>query len=325
MRTLRFVVAFSSLSPVRLFHLSHGAYMPDPVVNNSLVNASFGPYMLRDLISAGGIAEVYRAEHSDDHKVVAVKVMRPEKQADKYHRQCFQEEFAFLKELKYPGIPVGRRQGDIKGRDSFAMDYFSGYPVHQVASMDKAWDRVKAFYGLVEIVSYLHSQDVIHADLKLENVILRSTGSVAVVDFGNARRAEAKGFFARLFGGKNDRVFGTPTYLAPELVKEKAPSKESDVYALGVCAFIMLSGEPPFNASSRSGRIRANLEESAPLIRTRCTELPLRAAQAIDRCLSKEPSERPSDAGSLFGLIKELGDAGGETTRIPRKSAAPRA
>lgn len=318
MRTLLFTVAFA-----RLFHLSHGAYMSNPVVNNSLVNASFGPYMLRELISAGGIAEVYRAEHSDDHKVVAVKVMRPEKQADKYHRKCFHDEFAFLKELKYPGIPGVRRQGDIKGRDSFAMDYFSGYPVHQVASMDKAWDRVRAFYGLVEIVSYLHSQNVIHADLKLENVILRSTGSVALVDFGNARRVEAKGFFARLFGGKNDRVFGTPTYLAPELVKGKAPSKESDVYALGVCAFIMLSGEPPFSASSRTGRIKANLEEEPPLIRTRCTELPMRAAQAIDHCLNKEPSERPSDAGSLFGLIKELGNAAGETNRIPRKFIAP--
>lgn len=299
--------------------------MSDPVVNNSLINASFGPYMLRELISAGGIAEVYRAEHSDDRKVVAVKVMRPEKQLDKYHRQCFQDEFAFLKELKYPGIPVGRRQGDIKGRDSFAMDYFSGYPVHQMASMDKAWDRIGAFYALVEIISYLHTQDVIHADLKLENVILRSTGGVAVVDFGNARRAAAKGFLARLFGGKNERVFGTPTYLAPELVKGKAPSKESDVYALGICAFIMLSGEPPFNASSRTGRIKANLEEEPPLIRTRCTELPLRAAQAIDRCLNKEPSERPSDAGSLFGMIKELSDMAGETTRIPRKKAAQQA
>jgi serine/threonine-protein kinase len=279
--------------------------MPDA----NLTNTPFGPYTLREQISAGGIAEVYRAEHNDDHKSVAVKIMRAEKQADKYHRQCFDDEFNFLKELKHPGVPGARRQGEIKGRACFAMDYFSGFPVHQVVRMDKPWDRVKAFHG----------ERVIHADLKLENVILRPTGNVALVDYGNARKVETKGFFAKLFGPKKDRVFGTPTYFAPELLKGKLPSYASDVYALGVCAFIMLSGEPPFDASSRTGRLKANLNNEAPSIRTRCTELPLRAAQAIDRCLDKEPSERPGDANTLLGLIKELQQAGGETTRIPRK------
>jgi eukaryotic-like serine/threonine-protein kinase len=286
---------------------------------SSLTNASFGPYTLREQISAGGIAEVYRGEHNDDHKSVAVKVMRAEKQSDKYHRQAFDDEFGFLKELKHPGLPNARHQGEIKGRACFAMDYFSGFPVHQVVRMDKPWDRVKAFYDLVEIVAYLHGVRVIHADLKLENVILRPTGNIALVDFGNARKVETKSFFARLFGAKKDRVFGTPTYLAPELLKGKQPSYASDVYALGVCAFIMLSGEPPFDASSRTGRIKANLNNEAPAIRTRCAELPLSAAQAIDRCLEKDPGERPGDANTLLGLIKELNGAGGETTRIPRK------
>jgi serine/threonine protein kinase len=293
--------------------------MVRPMPDASLTNASFGPYTLREQISAGGIAEVYRGEHNDDHKSVAVKVMRPEKQADKYHRQCFDEEFAYLKDLKHPGLPNARRQGEIKGRACFAMDFISGTPVHQVVRLDKPWDRVRAFHELVEIVGYLHGQRVIHADLKLENVILRPTGNVVLVDFGNARKVETKSFFARLFGAKKDRVFGTPTYLAPELLKGKQPSYASDVYALGVCAFIMLSGEPPFDASSRTGRLKANLNNEAPSIRTRCAELPLRAAQAIDRCLEKEPSERPGDASSLLGLIKELVAAGGETTRIPRK------
>ena len=153
--------------------------MPDASLPVSLTNASFGPYTLREQISAGGIAEVYRGEHNDDHKSVAVKVMRSEKQADKYHHQCFNDEFAFLKALKHVGLPTARRQGEIKSRACFAMDYFSGFPINQVVRMDKPWDRVKAFYDLVEIVSYLHGQRVIHADLKLENVILRPTGNVA--------------------------------------------------------------------------------------------------------------------------------------------------
>jgi serine/threonine protein kinase len=140
-----------------------------------------------------------------------------------------------------------------------------------------------------------------------------------LVDFGNARKMETKSFFARLFGPKKDRVFGTPTYFAPELLQGKQPSYASDMYALGVCAFIMLSGEPPFDASSRTGRLTANLKQEAPAIRSRCTELPLRAAQSIDRCLDKDPSERPGDANTLLGLIKELQQMSSDTTRIVRK------
>jgi len=284
----------------------------------SLTNAAFGPYTLREMISAGGIAEVYRGEHNDDRKSVAVKVMRSEKQADKYHRRCFDDDS--LQQLKHPGLPSARRQGEVKGRACFAMDYFTGVPMHQMIRMDQKWERVKAYHELVKVVAYVHNQGVIHADIKLENIILRPNGSVGLVDFGNARNPVPKGFFAKLFGPKKDRVFGTPTYFAPEMLKGQQPSFASDVYALGVCAFIMLSGEPPFDASSRTGRLTANLNNMAPSIRTRCTELPQKAADAIDRCLDKDPKERPADADSLLHLIKDLVDISGDTKRITRKA-----
>jgi len=150
---------------------------------------------------------------------------------------------------------------------------------------------------------------VVHADLKLENVILRPTGNLVLVDFGNAREMVTKSFFARIFSPSKSRVFGTPTYLAPELMKGEQPSYASDVYSLGVCAFVLLSGEPPFHANSRTGRLKANLKEEAPSIRSRCTELPGQAAVAIDRCLSKSPDERPASAESLLGMIKMLAPA----------------
>jgi serine/threonine protein kinase len=283
----------------------------------ALTNASFGPFVLRELISAGGIAEVYRAQHNDDGRPVAVKVMRPDKQLDKYHHKCFLDEFEFLQSLRHPGLPVARRQGEIKGRACFAMDFINGQPLHQAKPGDTSWDHVAAFHELVGIVAYLHGERIVHADLKLENVIRRPTNAIALVDFGNARRQETKSFFARLFGPK-DRVFGTPTYLAPELLKGQQPSFASDVYALGVCAFIILSGEPPFQASSRTGRLKANLNNAAPSIRSRCAELPLRVGQAIDRCLEKDPNERPGDASSLLAQLKELVGISGDTTRLSR-------
>jgi serine/threonine-protein kinase len=202
------------------------------------------------------------------------------------------------------------------------MDYITGEPLHLACKREKPWDRLSVFLELVQVVAYLHGEHVIHADLKLENVILRPTGNIVLVDFGNAREVVTKSFFARLFKPK-DRVFGTPTYLAPELMKGQQPSYASDVYSLAVCAFILLSGEPPFHANSRTGRLKANLNNEAPSIRSRCTELPQSAANAIDRCLSKEPGERPADASSLLGQLKELAPATNvSTTRFVRAKNA---
>jgi eukaryotic-like serine/threonine-protein kinase len=275
-----------------------------PEIN--LTNTAFGPYTLREIISAGGIAEVYRAEHNDDHKSVAVKVMRTEKQADAYHRRCFEDEYKLLQQFKHQCLPTARRFGDIKGRAAFAMDFMTGAPVHQMIKSEQKWNRAGALYDLVATVAYVHRQQVVHADLKLENVILRPTGNIALVDFGNAREQKPVGFFAKLLNPKKDRVFGTPTYFAPELLKAQQPSYSSDVYALGVCAFFMLSGEPPFDANSRTGRLNANLHAQAPSIATRCPQLSKKTASIIDRCLEKDPQERPGDASSLLEGIAEL-------------------
>jgi serine/threonine-protein kinase len=275
--------------------------MPD-----AFINASFGPYVLREVISAGGIAEVYRATHQEDQRPVAVKMMRPDKQADKYHLGCFKDEFGFLQRLSHASLPAGRRFGEIRGRASFAMDFISGEPLHLVIKKGTPFNRLAAFLELVEVVAYLHAQHIIHADLKLENIILRPTGNLVLVDFGNAREMMERSFLSRLFSPGKNRVFGTPTYLAPELMRGAQTSYASDVYSLGVCAFVLLSGEPPFHANSRTGRLKANLTSEAPAIRSRCSELPQQAADAIDRCLSKVPEERPATAESLLSLVKVL-------------------
>src|SRR5580658_4953947 len=101
--------------------------MPD-----AFINAAFGPYLLREMISGGGIAEVYRATHQEDQRSVAVKMMRPEMQQDKGHLTCFKDEFAFLQRLSHEALPVARRFGEIRGRAAFAMDLIPGEPLHVV-------------------------------------------------------------------------------------------------------------------------------------------------------------------------------------------------
>ena len=275
----------------------------------SLANAAIGPFVIRELISAGGIAEVYRAQHRDDAKSYAVKVMRPERQAEKQHLKAFLHEFALLQRLEHPGIPKARRLDQVKGRACMVLDLVPGKTLHALRIEKAAFDAVGVFHQLVAITAYLHSKDIVHNDLKLENVIMHPDGAISLVDFGNAREYVKPGFLGRLLR-KREAVFGTPTYLAPELIANDAPpSPRSDCYSLGVCCFILLTGEPPFVFDRHSARLRAAVSQQAPSLRSRVATVPLAFSRLIDSCLAKDPAQRPVDAGALGLALRVLAKA----------------
>ena len=127
----------------------------------SLTNAVIGPFVVREPISAGGIAEVYRAQHRDDGRSYAVKVMRPERQAEKQHYKAFRDEFAQLQRLDHPDIPKARRLDEIKGRACMVIDYVPGRTLFALRAEKVAFDPLDVFRKLVAIVAYLHDQGLV--------------------------------------------------------------------------------------------------------------------------------------------------------------------
>ncbi|MBA2480091.1 MAG: serine/threonine protein kinase [Planctomycetes bacterium] len=276
-------------------------------MSTSLVNASIGPFVVRELIGAGGIAEVFRVEHQEDRRCFALKVIRPERQRDKEKLKSFQDEFVLLQKLQHPSIPVARRSGEIEGRACFVMDLIPGDTFAALQAAKQPIPGPRSLKGLVEVVAYVHDQDLIHNDIKLENAFLRPDGGVSLIDFGNVKRVLNDNVITRFFTKKPSQIFGTATYLAPELIAGKRPTLQSDLYAIGVCAFLMLTGKPPFDESRQSGRLRANLSGNAPSIRERLPAIPPPVAYGIDRCLAKAPEERPAHAGELLHSLKNFG------------------
>ncbi len=267
----------------------------------SLTNVAFGPYVLREIIGAGGIAEVYRADHRDDghradHHGYAVKVMRPERALEKQQVKNFLEEFDTIQSLTHSAIPVARRQGEIDGRPAFAMDLVPGDNLAVIQAKKLSYPGVRCLAELCAVSGFLHQQDIIHNDLKLENCLLRPDGSLVLVDYGSVRFPRRTSFVQRLFAKPQKSVFGTATYLAPELISGKRPTFRTDVYALGVCAFLLLTGKPPFEESRQSGRLRANLNAAPPSIAGRVPGIHQAVAAIIDRCLAKDPEARPTSA-----------------------------
>jgi eukaryotic-like serine/threonine-protein kinase len=271
--------------------------------DGGLVNATLGPYTLRGLISAGGLAEVYKATHADDpRRTYAVKVLRRERMGERRHIEAFENEYALLEKLDHRGIPKAKRYGEVKTRPAFVMEYVPGIPLHLLIEKQDTFEVERAFLSLIEIVAYLHASRIVHNDLKLENMILWSSNEVSLVDFGNARVLK-NGLFARFFPAKKESLFGTPSYFAPELLNGESPSYASDIYAIGVCCFMLLSGEAPFTHDRTSQRLRAAVHEQAPSIADRAPGLNPNFVKLIDSCLNKNPRLRPIDANQLMQAL----------------------
>jgi serine/threonine protein kinase len=272
---------------------------------SDLINKHFHSWVVREAIGAGGLAEVFRVEHADDPRSrAALKVLRAERAAEPRHAQALAREQGVLESLDHPGIPKARRLGEVAGRPALLMDYVAGPTLAQAEAARAGFDRAKALLELAGIVAYLHGAGIVHNDLKPENAILADGGRVALVDFGSARQPRGTSLFRRFFG-RQKTFTGTAAYVAPELIAGHQPTYASDVYSLGVCAFVALSGALPFAASSRSSRLRAHSRETAPSIRERLPRLTPRMAKAIDACLDKRPTARP-DIDSLVAALAGL-------------------
>lgn len=280
------------------------------MTTGSLLGYTIGSFALRELIGFGGVAEVYRAVHTESGKEHAIKVLRSERLGDRDKVKAFGDEYRWLTRLNHPGIPAARRTAEIAGRPCFIMDLVPGENLAALLAKGKPLRGVPSLLALTGIVAYLHERRLVHNDLKLENTILRPDGGLSLVDFGSVREQAADNVITRFFTRRPTQIFGTATYLSPELIAGKRPTTASDVYALGVCAFLLLSGKPPFAAERASGRLRANASEEPPSIRERLPQLPPTVVTAIDACLAKRPEDRPSDGRALLmglqGLIRPV-------------------
>ncbi len=277
----------------------------------TLTNARLGPYMIRELIGVGGTSEVYRADHVEGGAPVVVKVIRPERKADPAQLKSLKNEFSILERRLHPGIPVGRRLAEVSGRPCIVMDFLSGDSLSDVLALKAKHTHLpvnglRVLADLCGIVQAIHEAEFIHNDIKLENCILRPDGSLALVDFGSVRSGAGKNLLASLFSRSEKTVFGTATYLAPELIAGSQPTYQSDVYALGVCAFRLLTGRFPFDASTQSSRIKANAASAPPSLAGRIPNVPPGPATVVDMCLAKSPKERTPNVQALQAAVRQM-------------------
>ena len=273
-----------------------------------LIQGRFGNYILREKIGEGGFAVVYRAEHnSGGGRDIAVKVLREEFALDKNKVKDFQREYSILEDFEVTNIPEVYDFDVVKDLPAYSMRLCPGETFYALRKKNIRFDIVGAWLAMIRTLSVVHNQQVVHNDLKLENMLLSGDGRVSLLDFGNARRMGGTGWFSKVVKSKKRTLTGTITYLAPELLEGKEATKQSDIYSLGISAHILFCGSPPMEVGAGVEGAKALyklLKTSGIKGIARRAPIPPELSQIIDACCRQDPSGRPEDADELWARVQ---------------------
>ncbi len=261
---------------------------------------TFGRYELLGILGGGGFATVYRALDPALGREVALKALLPHLAADQVIRQRFLGEARAIAGLHHPNIVTVYDVGEADGRPFFAMELIAGDTLAAALTASGRFEPARAVEVLSSLcgaVDALHAAGLVHRDIKPANVMIEPGGYVVLMDFGIARSQGGSSYTQA-----GDSI-GTPRYMAPEQVRGVEVGPAADVYALGVLAYELLSGKPPFVGDTASV-LHAQVYEPPPPLRDARPGLPEGVYTAIDAALAKSPAGRPASPGAFAGLLQ---------------------
>ena len=254
-----------------------------------LRDATLGEYEILLELGSGGMATVYLAHDLQLDRKVAVKLMHPALLAGEDMVERFILEARTAAGLSHANIvPIYA----VKVQEEllyFVMKYVEGRPLDSIikAEAPLAPDRVRQIVTQVaDALGYAHRHGVVHRDIKPANIIISTDGHPILADFGIAKVADRPGLTM------TGATIGTPTYMSPEQCSAERVTGATDQYSLGVTAFEMLTGAPPFEAPSHMTIMMKQMSEPAPLVQGRAPDCPADLAAVIDRMLAKESFDR---------------------------------
>jgi hypothetical protein len=290
---------------LRRMHLSAVPSLNSPVdpLFLEFQEALSGQYSLDRELGRGGMGIVYLAREVHLDRLVAIKLLPPERAAMPGLRERFLREARLAARLSHPNIIPIHSVEELGGFVFFVMAAIDGVTLAARVRTRGPLPTTEAARVLREAawaLAYAHSQGLVHRDVKPDNILLEdATGRVLVADFGIA---------AAFDDALEDGIVGTPEFMSPEQALGQPVDARSDLYALGATAFFTFSGRFPFEGATPTEVLAKQVTEPAPHLGTIGVVVPRKVAALIDRCLAKDPDERPESAMVLaeqFGLALE--------------------
>src|SRR5436190_16783771 len=263
-------------------------------------SAVAGRYSLERELGRGGMGVVYLAREVRLDRPVAIKLLPPSKATDPKLRERFLREARTAAKLSHPNVIPIHAVEEIGGFVFFAMAYIEGETLTERVRQRGPLPPSEASRVLRDVawaLAYAHGQGVIHRDVKPDNILLENGGRVLVADFGIASAVAGAGALT------TGEVVGTPEFMSPEQALGEPVDARSDLYSLGIVGYFALSGALPFEGAKATEVLAKQVTEPPPPLHAVAPGAPRRLARAIERCLEKDPAERPQKAEELAGQL----------------------
>lgn len=279
--------------------------------------AQIGPYRIVERIATGGMGDVYRGSHTSLERPVAIKVIRETTLDDPVAVKRFSREARLASTLDHPNICHVYDYLEHEDQPLLVLEYCEGRTLAERLESGplSIEETVQIGKDLASALAHAHSHGVIHRDLKPSNIMLTDSGA-KILDFGLVKRTDG-GELSRDDESTEpitdeDSRPGTLPYMAPEQVRGETEDERSDIYALGVILFEMISGRVPFERRTNAALAAAILHDSPPSLQLIVPGVSPILAHAVGRCMAADPDDRYESARGVAGELKWLTSSQGE-------------
>lgn len=262
-----------------------------------------GRYEIIEIIGVGGMAVVYKAFDNIDNRIVAVKVLKDEFLQNEEFRRRFKNESKAIAVLSHPNIV---KIYDVSYGDNLqyiVMEYVDGITLKEYIEQQGRLDIREAIYFVTQILRALqhaHDKGIVHRDIKPQNIMLLSDGTIKVTDFGIARfsRSETRTM--------TEGAIGSVHYISPEQAKGSVTDAKTDLYSVGVVLYEMLTGKLPFQSDNAVSVALMQLQNDPVKPRELNPDIPVGLEQIIIRAMQKNPNDRYQSASEMLLDISEF-------------------
>lgn len=292
------------------------------------INIEITGYEILEHTASGGMGKVYKARQISLDRIVAIKVLSPKFTNNPRLTENFINEARSAGRLNHPNlVQVHDVNKDFQKNGQviyyFTMEFIDGKTLKEMIRDSEKLPALQVLDLLIEItkgLEYIHSNKLIHRDIKPDNIMIDNDGNIKIADLGIALDANEVESNEPTEDGQR-RIVGTPHYISPEQVRGKGIDTRSDIYSLGATAFHMLTGETPFEGSSSKEIIKKHVVEPPRLISDLNPDVPASVCELVQRMMSKKQEDRPQTVVQLREEIEQIKlklDKGKSKTRLSK-------